>query len=216
MQGATANLQALGLSQQFQSTPPMQGATPVRPFQADWIPVFQSTPPMQGATVVLDRAVSDAVCFNPRPLCRERRTDDILKKYTKAFQSTPPMQGATLSPSPKPSRKPCFNPRPLCRERPTAGMTAYKAQKSFNPRPLCRERRSRHKLDPVPAKVSIHAPYAGSDYIDYMDRDDATRFQSTPPMQGATASESLWLSILTGFNPRPLCRERLLSCLQTK
>ena len=56
--------------------------------------------------------------------------------------------------------------------------------------------------------VSIHAPYAGSDGVPF----GATRicfvFQSTPPMQGATNMIACLPGILTGFNPRPLCRER--------
>ena len=35
-------------------------------------------------------------------------------------------------------------------------------------------------------KVSIHAPYAGSDFDRPKPLADATMFQSTPPMQGAT------------------------------
>ena len=81
----------------------------------------------------------------------------------------------------------------------------------FNPRPLCRERRHRKAI----MSMTI-------------------TFQSTPPMQGATTISEERIGILHvsihapyagsdlfaklkngggagGFNPRPLCRERLIS-----
>ena len=39
-------------------------------------------------------------------------------------------------------------------------------------------------------------------------------FQSTPPMQGATRKYRRTLVDKHRFNPRPLCRERLIPCLQ--
>ena len=123
----------------FQSTPPMQGATVSAKHLFAACLKFQSTPPMQGATVgdvsfcfiphvsihapyagsdgIFCPFLNPIICFNPRPLCRERpilqNTCGILFR----FQSTPPMQGAT-------------------------GVETQKA---------------------VDVLVSIHAPYAGSD-----------------------------------------------------
>ena len=61
---------------QFQSTPPMQGATRtvIPPLYVQV--AFQSTPPMQGATGYNSARIADS----------------------EKFQSTPPMQGATQSP----------------------------------------------------------------------------------------------------------------------
>ena len=79
---------------------------------------FQSTPPMQGATKRFWIIATGGGSFNPRPLCRERPgrsvlchrmrpvsihapyagSDELAQAYQKAkteFQSTPPMQGAT-------------------------------------------------------------------------------------------------------------------------
>ena len=83
----------------------------------------------------------------------------------------------------------CFNPRPLCRERPRAIALTDINLKGFNPRPLCRERHGR-----------------------LMSMIMACRFQSTPPMQGATASLLRFFGRNRSFNPRPLCRERRYQC----
>ena len=61
--------------------------------------------------------------------------------------------------------------------------------------------------------VSIHAPYAGSDLSFICKNYLYKPFQSTPPMQGATAYLIPFSSILVSFNPRPLCRERPLLSL---
>ena len=82
----------------------------------------------------------------------------------------------------------------------------------FNPRPLCRERQGDQGDPGQSAYVSIHAPYAGSDkktsrrYRNHycfnprpLCRERLTseekaeyraKFQSTPPMQGATPAET--------------------------
>ena len=80
---------------------------------------FQSTPPMQGATFYAFPGCRSVIGFNPRPLCRERRgvvpimaqrlvvsihapyagSDErsgVRRSVFVMFQSTPPMQGATL------------------------------------------------------------------------------------------------------------------------
>ena len=56
------------------------------------------------------------------------------------FQSTLPMQGATIS-----------------------AFTLSEAIPDFNPRSLCRERHNDLKFVDTTIRISIHAPYAGSD-----------------------------------------------------
>ena len=102
--------------------------------------VFQSTPPMQGATL--------PVIY-------------ISGQYR--FQSTPPMQGATFIGHHLCYTTQGFNPRPLCRERPGCVCSAGSPARRFNPRPLCRERLRYNIFTRYIDKVSIHAPYAGSD-----------------------------------------------------
>ena len=190
----------------FQSTPPMQGATPARTHILFYQRRFQSTPPMQGATrlrkeflpyhavsihapyagsdqVEVDGALVAVKVSIHAPyagsdmICRsiDKLTDvsihapyagsDVLSLVEFApadvFQSTPPMQGAT------------FHER-----------YGYFSD-CFNPRPLCRERRFCFANMDIEITVSIHAPYAGSDYAGEYVRKGYER-----------------------FNPRPLCRER--------
>ena len=80
---------------------------------------FQSTPPMQGATFYAFPGCRSVIGFNPRPLCRERHSvvpimaqklvvsihapyagsderSGVRRSVFVMFQSTPPMQGATL------------------------------------------------------------------------------------------------------------------------
>ena len=56
-------------------------------------------------------------------------------------------------------------------------------------------------------KISIHAPYAGSDPSQFNSFSVWYRFQSTLPMQGATNGLCKLFSGCN-FNPRSLCRER--------
>ena len=147
------------------------------------------------------------------------------------FQSTPPMQGATSGI--------CIldDAVVVSIHAPYAGsdckdiLTVLK-NGSFNPRPLCRERhnperwrRAEWKFQSTPPmqgatvfmsdkivkiKVSIHAPYAGSDQETSTSMSPRSSFQSTPPMQGATKLTYSDIPLFIGFNPRPLCRERRL------
>ena len=176
--------QALAVSPQFQSTPPMQGATTTEfgvnalPFSFNPRPLCRERPTSCTNGTRMQRFNPRPLCrerpsatyfacgtsrFNPRPLCRERRTSGITIRAITAFQSTPPMQGATEPGDQRGVRHTSFNPRPLCRERHNYRSAWANAAYGFNPRPLCRERRAIF-LQCFPAEL----------------------FQSTPPMQGAT------------------------------
>ena len=112
---------------------------------------------MQGATDGRQIAEFGSDRFNPRPLCRERRTASSNATQALQFQSTPPMQGAT--------------------------------------------KEAREELEKM--RVSIHAPYAGSDEIDSHSPSKETMFQSTPPMQGATMAAGREGNALSGFQSTP-------------
>ena len=192
----------------FQSTPPMQGATrsgPVLVYYGRRVSIhapyagsdddviknavfditFQSTPPMQGATLKLLIIFLSSLCFNPRPLCRERLQSLEAQIEELRFQSTPPMQGAT--PTTLRNSLQSF----VSIHAPYAGSDVmnYILQVGpicFNPRPLCRERPACRGKEPSQDYVSIHAPYAGSDEVGKAQAVVTKVFQSTPPMQGAT------------------------------
>ena len=100
----------------FQSTRPVQGATHITPW-CWWITIFQSTRPVQGATVQIQRIVgaiyisihapragrdrrswrptTTASYFNPRAPCRARLLVTQFTHTSLGFQSTRPVQGAT-------------------------------------------------------------------------------------------------------------------------
>ena len=62
--------------------------------------------------------------------------------------------------------------------------------------------------------ISIHAPHAGSDYTALRNTSSLQKFQSTPPMRGATAFSVPSLKCFYYFNPRPPCGERRqMQCL---
>ena len=125
---------------------------------------FQSTPPMQGATYLEgDGSGVMGVSIHAPYAGSDTKTKHI-SKFVCQFQSTPPMQGATAEALYCLLPDIGFNPRPLCRERLRDGGLRI-LSRSFNPRPLCRERLNGGKARNGNKKVSIHAPYAGSDGI---------------------------------------------------
>ena len=144
--------------------------------------------------------------FNPRPLCRERLRFYVYSIVIKSFNPRP-LCRERRDPAVVPILGYRFNPRPLCRERPKRPGTVDRRM-GFNPRPLCRERHC-IGIQRIPqCRVSIHAPYAGSDAVSKQccgendvsihapyagsdikpgdEQEGPDKFQSTPPMQGAT------------------------------
>ena len=117
--------------------------------------------PYAGSDEMRSLTLTVGCYFNPRSLCRERRNVGICLSALEDF-----------------------NPRSLCRERRLLYRTLYHGM-YFNPRSLCRERPSTNVLigmdfvfqSTLPMqgatnnlsisneqlRISIHAPYAGSD-----------------------------------------------------
>ena len=163
------------------------------------------------------------------------------------FQSTPPVWGATLTTcgfretqnisihAPRVGGDPgCmtasraifyFNPRPPCGGRPCRGISWAGTALYFNPRPPCGGRPSLvHQVDDA-GSISIHAPRVGGDFTVKDDVSKLSKFQSTPPVWGATeewtststpwsfqstppvwGATSAWtmgLPLRQNFNPRP-------------
>ena len=125
-----------------------------------------------------------SINFNPRSLCRERRS--IPSKFTAScvFQSTLPMQGATVYDDDK------LITLAISIHAPYAGSDDFSTS-------LAVERKIFQSTLPMQgATVSlIFSPIS-------------IKFQSTLPMQGATERNSR-ASAQEYFNPRSLCRERL-------
>ena len=102
---------------------------------------FQSTPPMQGATISCSIELLHHTVFqSTHPMQGATHVFVVHIICIWSFRSTPPMQGATISIHRSCRHLPGFNPRPLCRER-LIDLFVYSSI----------------------GRVSIHAPYAGSD-----------------------------------------------------
>ena len=147
----------------FQPTLPLRGATTPAPPSPE-ARVFQPTLPLRGATGTRARGPGSAPCFNPRSPCGERQAmaADGIKRQM--FQPTLPLRGATGHTLNFSTSSSSFQPT-----LPLRGATPWRWHRKSS------------------ARVSTHAPLAGSD-------------ASTRARSGAVRC----------FNPRSPCGERLL------
>ena len=147
--------------------------------------------------------------FNPRSPCGERLQQSI-KIARSGISIHAPRVGSDPYWCTSWSTSPDFNPRSPCGERPS-GFERRLCFMNFNPRSPCGERQCPGWNVPLPCGVSIHAPRVGSDQPpppglagdgDFNPRSPCgerrpgpeppgarTRFQSTLPVWGATASK---------------------------
>ena len=146
---------------QFQSTPPMRGATKelMERYGGSEISIHA---PHAGGDILLKQTPATAGHFNPRPPCGGRRSLMWPVKLRAQFQSTPPMRGATCQHL---LRRPRYG---ISIHAPHAGGDPQPRRSPghqfyFNPRPPCGGRRARLRWN-----------------------SHNFRFQSTPPMRGAT------------------------------
>ena len=123
-----------------------------------------------------------------------RGGSDIIKRLfeliVRIFQSTLPVGGATRSVYVGVSWHIYFNPRSPWGERPKIGKNGV-----------------------VEVQISIHAPRGGSDRRLTTSRPRCPIFQSTLPVEGATAAFTTFATRHGNFNPRSPWRERPVPCL---
>ena len=79
-----------------------------------------------------------------------------------------------------------FNPRPPCGGRRFALYSAWETQRYFNPRPPCGGRLMVQMRATGRMVISIHAPRVGGDDYYIESTNSSVKFQSTPPVWGAT------------------------------
>ncbi len=132
-------LPSLSATMQFQSTPPMQGATS-GVFYRRYVLGISIHAPYAGGDLYGMSPPSSACYFNPRPLCRGRPPGTEPGQSRFGFQSTPPMQGATHYDLASCRLQFQFQSTP-----PMQGATGHFFKhhvclSHFNPRPLCRGR----------------------------------------------------------------------------
>ncbi len=147
-----------GETGQFQSTPPVRGATYQVGGHFDHTAPFQSTPPVRGATggYIATEAERDVSIHAPR--AGSDAAEQAARLAEIEFQSTPPVRGATRSAAASYSVSSRFQSTP-----PVRGATDGAAQAAQQ------------------YAVSIHAPRAGSDaYTARFTTEDA-RFNPRPP-----------------------------------
>ena len=84
---------------EFQSTPPVWGATPCLPWRFHSYSPFQSTPPVWGATPLIFPSSSHVLVHSTPPVWGATRSTRAAP-FALEFQSTPPVWGATRSPRP--------------------------------------------------------------------------------------------------------------------
>ena len=160
--GDTCLVSSALIQKEFQSTPPVRGATRFAVVRPCFGIIFQSTPPVRGAT---------AKALLPG------RTGPISIHAPRAGGDTRwPLSRASMG---------NFNPRPPCGGRRVRARNRI-WRRNFNPRPPCGGRHLWHVLDEVAAVISIHAPRAGGDICGMYLMRLRQLFQSTPPVRGAT------------------------------
>ncbi len=123
------------------------------------------------------------------------------------FQSTLPMRGATSCPEREMNLETHFNPRSPCGERHSHQCDGCKADEFQSTLPMRGATlASLQRL--LSELISIHAPHAGSDYVNVKVSGTVTTFQSTLPMRGATGACRRPQRAGGNFNPRSPCGER--------
>ena len=147
----------------FQSTPPMQGATRRSLSQIIRRIWFQSTPPMQGATLSALTEAMSSLRFNPRPLCRERRSglpESVDQRFLVSIHA--PYAGS----DPAVAESELF--KRVSIHAPYAGSDRTVRRGvldgcMFQSTPPMQGATTEDQDGQMTLKVSIHAPYAGSD-----------------------------------------------------
>ena len=142
----------------------MRGATKNQPLLPDTF-LFQSTLPVRGATASMASIKAAIDDFNPRSPCGERRRAANTRPGARKFQSTLPVRGATAALAVQRDYVPRFQST-----LPVRGATPVDV------------------YIVISAKISIHAPRAGSDLNRIHTPHLHTAFQSTLPVRGATSN----------------------------
>ncbi len=132
----------------------------------------------------------------------------ITSKWCWRFQSTLPVRGATSSYL----GKSCLDLE-FQSTLPVRGATVQRqgdgaVGEYFNPRSPCGERRRTRRCQRSTARISIHAPRAGSDHRQARPASRQWIFQSTLPVRGATLPRLYGGRRDFYFNPRSPCGER--------
>ena len=175
---------------------------------------FQSTLPVRGATMYHFLAAFAVLISIHAPRAGSDQMSIITSKWCWRFQSTLPVRGATSSYL----GKSCLDLE-FQSTLPVRGATVQRqgdgaVGEYFNPRSPCGERRRTRRCQRSTARISIHAPRAGSDRTRRCQRSTA-RISIHAPVRGATALGAACHAPAGDFNPRSPCGERLCpACME--
>ncbi len=185
VRGDAAGFTRPSMTDLFQPTPRMYGATPSRLSRQWQAWHFNPRPVCTGRRSLVAR-ISSPVLFNPRPVCTGRHTGSYKLEAKSVFQPTPRMYGATGK------MLGCLVTLDISTHAPyvrgdRGGRGTRGAAKKFQPTPrmygatlvfFCLRRRT---------EISTHAPYVRGDAF--------------LPLHGGRGGD---------FNPRPVCTGRLM------
>ncbi len=163
---------------EFQSTPPVWGATGHRK-EAQIVPRFQSTPPVWGATISFGIFLTLLIISIHAPRVGGDSTGKCGPIWTRNFNPRPPCGGRRLE----------------------MGRTELH-NGNFNPRPPCGGRRG-PRMGAAEFAISIHAPRVGGDLPACFCMSLSCLFQSTPPVWGATFLSTVLRSSQPVFQSTP-------------
>ncbi len=186
---------------------PYAGSDPEVGYQTLHFREFQSTPPMQGATQRSDIKLCISESFNPRPLCRERLRFGFLYHPYGCFNPRPLCRERLISFQLLHSYN-GFNPRPLCRERPGYWPYSIATINGFNPRPLCRERQKEYRFPLRRNMFQSTPPMQGATKFCRRYHQTSACFNPRPLCRERQRFTASLINNIVCFNPRPLCRER--------
>ena len=197
------------VTDRFQSTRPMRGATDRRPRTADRVSISIHAP-HAGRDNLRMRSTVPNQHFNPRAPCGARRNSCILSKISHHF-----------------------NPRAPCGARRTPISSIRRRESDFNPRAPCGARHKEMRGIINGLFISIHAPHAGRDarcksnthrinisiHAPHAGRDDilclfflvATNISIHAPHAGRDSRGMDLKSRLEYFNPRAPCGARRIN-----
>ncbi len=144
---------------------------------------FQSTPPVRGATGRRGGAAADMGDFNPRPPCGGRLVVEQINVTVKGFQSTPPVRGATFHLRAEQCYHHHFNPRPPCGGRHNDAVITI-VNSDFNPRPPCGGRRGRLHAVHLIVIFQSTPPVRGATHVPFSCCFRCTYFNPRPPCGG--------------------------------
>ena len=176
----------------FQPTRPLRGATVLTLAQLESGMVISTHAPLAGRDVELRiHHFAVVVISTHAPLAGR---DNLHPAFfdTGQISTHAPLAGRDRSTRSPTTTSAHFNPRAPCGAR-QMSRVPLPSRSYFNPRAPCGARLFVQQLKEQQQKISTHAPLAGRDAFPVSTLSDASGFQPTRPLRGATVNHDRWL-----------------------